>query len=112
MNETENKNLTKEEATAFFSEFYGGQHHIPHSGVKHCGLGFKVIHQQGNLATVDGNSLTKLVLMAHDKCIRVEVMPVNFSNLQIAIWKRQNRDGGITERHPTIEQAIESFRGK
>lgn len=107
--ETESKHLTKEEATAFFAEFYQGEHHIPKGGVKEFGYGWMVEHDRGELATYDGNSLTRLVLMAHEKCIRVGVSPLGKTTLEIAIWKRQ-REGCMSERHPTLEQAIESFR--
>lgn len=107
--ETESKYLTKEEATAFFAEFYGGEHHFPKGGVKQFGNGFCVIHDQGDLATYDFDKLTRLVFMGHDKCMRVGVHPNAFKTLRIAIWKRQ-REGGMSSRHPTLEQAIESFR--
>lgn len=106
---TESKHLTKEEATAFFSELYYGEHHIPKHQVFEFGYGWMVKHDRGDLATFDYNDLTRLVLMAHDKCIRVSVSPLNKSVLQIAIWKRQ-REGPMAERHPTLEQAIEKFR--
>jgi hypothetical protein len=107
--ETESKHLTKEEATAFFAEFYQGEHHIPKHQVFEFGRGWMVKHDRGDLATYDYNELTKLVLMAHDKCIRVGVSPLSKQTLQICIWKRQ-REGRMDERHPTLEQAIEKFR--
>lgn len=107
--ETENKHLTKEEATAFFAEFYGGEHHIPKHQVFEFGRGWMVKHDRGDLATYDYNDLTRLALMAHDKCIRVGVSSLGKGLLVIAIWKRQ-REGSMSERHPTLEQAIESFR--
>lgn len=105
----ESKHLTKEEATAFFSELYGGQHHFPKGGVKEFGYGWCVNHDQGDLATYDYDKLTKLVIMAHDQCVRVSVMPHAFKTLRISIWKRE-REGGMSQRHPTLEQAIEKFR--
>lgn len=107
--ETESKYLTKEEATAFFAEFYYGEHHIPKHTVHQFGLGWMVKHDRGDLASFDFNGLTRLVLMAHDKCIRVSVQPSSKATMEIAIWKRQ-REGSMSERHPTLEQAIESFR--
>lgn len=107
--EIESKHLTKEEATAFFAELYGGEHHIPKHTVHPFGLGWMVKHDRGDLATYDYNDLTKLVFMAHEKCIRVGISPLSKGTLEIAIWKRQ-REGGMSERHPTLEQAIESFR--
>lgn len=110
--ETENRDLTIEEATAFFSKFYRGVHHIPNSGIKEHGPGWAVNHDRAPLATFDFSDLTRLVILAHDECIRVEVTAVRQNIIRIAIWKRQGRDGSISERHPTIEQAIETFRGK
>lgn len=104
----ENKYLTEQEATEFFSELYGGQHHIPGYKPKEWGFGYMIIHDRGDLATFDFNMLTRLVLYAHAKCIRVSVEGHTKGKLKIAIWKRQ-REGSISQRHPTIEQAIEMF---
>lgn len=101
--------LTKEEATEFFSEFYYGEHHIPKHQVFEFGYGWMVRHDRGDLSTFDYNQLTRLVIMAHDKCIRVSIMPLSKAALQICIWKRE-REGSMSERHPTLEQAIEKFR--
>jgi hypothetical protein len=104
--------LTLDEATQFFSEFYGGEHHIPGYKVKPFGYGFVVLHDQGDLATFDSYGLTKLVLMAHDKCIRASVSPHNSGKIKICIWKRQGREGNFSRRHPTIETAIQDWRNK
>lgn len=100
--------LTKEEATAFFAEFYYGEHHIPGYQVYPFGQGWMVKHDRGDIATYDYDGLTRLVLMAHDKAYRVSVMPMNAGKLKICVWKRQ-RDGGMTESHPAINQAIEKY---
>ncbi len=100
--------LTKQEATDFFTEFYGGEHHIP-GNIKPFGLGWEVNDGRGNFATFDFSKLTKLVVLAHDKCIRVELNPVRNQIMQIAIWKRE-RTGGMSERHPTMEDAIIQIR--
>lgn len=100
--------LTLEDATNFFSEFYQGEHHIP-GKVKPFGDGWVVNHDRGGMSTYDFNQLTKLVLMAHDKCIRVEIIPCSPRHLKIAIWQRQ-REGSMSQRHPTIETAIENFK--
>lgn len=105
----EYKRLTIEEATEFFSELYGGEHHIPGYKPKQYGAGFSIIHDRGDLATFDYSQLTKLVLMAHDKCIRVSIEGYTSRKVRIAIWARQGREGDISLRHPTIEQAIENY---
>lgn len=102
-----NPTLAEEEAKAFFAEFYRGEHHFP-GKIKPYGLGWSMSHL-GSLATFDDNDLTRLVLLAHERCVRVQVEQGGPYRLRIAIWKRE-REGYIYERHPTIEQAIESFR--
>jgi hypothetical protein len=62
------------------------------------------------LATFDGDGLTKLVILAHELMIRIEIQTVNFNYMAIAMHKRKTREGSISERHPTIETAIESCR--
>lgn len=103
-----NPHLTPEEAKAFFSEFYFGDHHIP-GKIKEFGYGFMVNHDRGDLSTYDYDQLTRLVLMAHDKCYRVSVMPSSPRHVKIAIWKRQSREGGMSVRHPDIHHAIDQF---
>lgn len=103
------KELTEQEAIDFFSEYYGGEHHIPGFKPKQFGLGWCVNDNRGDIATFDFNGLTRLVLMAHDKCIRVGLQPIRNGLMTISIHKRE-REGSMSERHPTIEQAIEKFR--
>lgn len=100
--------MTEAEATAFFAEFYRGDHHIPGHQVHRFGRGWMVKHDRGGLSTYDFNELTTLVLMAHEMCYRVSITNHGPRALKIMIWKRK-RDGGMCERHPTIEQAIESY---
>lgn len=70
-----------------------------------------VLGRSPSLATWDFNHLTKLVIGAHDECVRVEVEPHGFGYLRISMWPRAGRDGDIARRHPTIEQAIAQYRG-
>lgn len=109
--EIEFDHLTEAEAEKFFSELYHGSHHIPDQKVHEFGRGWMVKHDRGDLATYDFNDLTRLVLMAHRDCYRASIMNHGPRAMKIAIWKRQ-RNGSMSQRHPTIEQAIESFMPK
>lgn len=105
--------LTHELAVAFFAALCRGEHHIPGSrykgeSVKPYGVGFVVSHG-GYLASYDDNMLTRLVLLAHERCVRVEVFHGGPNRVRIAIWGRE-RTGDIVQRHVTIEHAIERFR--
>lgn len=102
------KRLTLEEATAFFSKIYYGEHHLP-SKVKPWGEGFCVEDFAG-MATFDFSNLTRFVILCHDECIRGEIRPSSPRSMKICIWKRQGREGGFSLRHPTLEDAVVTLR--
>jgi len=95
------------EAESFFAELYDGKHHIP-SPIHPFGQGWTVNHF-GDLSTFDFNTLTRLVFLAHDRCMRASIMQSGPRMVKIAIWKR-TREGSIYDRHPTIEAALEQWR--
>ena len=95
---------TKEEALDFLDAFYMGRHHYNPHRLKPWGFGWQITH--GNsLATFDFDSMTRLVRLAHERCMRVEINPCNMRYLRIILHKRK-REGSICDRHPTIEQAF------
>lgn len=96
-----------QQAIDFFAELYYGEHHIP-TEVRPWGSGYFVAHKHGDIATYDFNMLTRLVLMAHDKCIRASIAPHTIGSFKICIFQR-DRTGGFSKEHPTIEQAIEDY---
>ena len=98
--------LSKEIAEEFYSEFFYGLHHLPDE-IKPFGYGWSVACRKP-LASTDYNDLTRLVLMAHDKCIRVEVVPKGMNRYLLTLSPRQ-RDGKLMTGHPTIDQAIEMY---
>jgi len=101
------KAMPEEVAEAFFSDLYGGPHHIP-SKLKRFGLGWAVIFH-GDLASYDGDMLTRLVFMAHDHCVRASVQSGRGGRGMIAIHPRI-RAGRLMQRHPTLEEAVEQWR--
>lgn len=65
--------------------------------------------QYSRLATWDFQDLTRLVFLAHDFCIRVEITPAGPKGVWLWFhWRK--REGDMAERHPTLEQAVQSFR--
>jgi len=64
----------------------------------------------GDLATVDFNKLTTLVVLAHDRMLRVNLCGCGPRYMKMLIHKRDVRDGCISERCPTIEDHISSIR--
>lgn len=96
-----------EEARDFFAAYFFGEHHIP-GEIKPFGYGWKVVLYDAELSTFDFSGLTRLVILAHDRCVRASVSTSGFK-LSINIFKRQ-RSGGISQMHPNIETAIANIR--
>jgi hypothetical protein len=60
-------------------------------------------------ATHDGNELTRLVVLAHDRHIRVAVRGHGMNGMAITFHKRE-REGDFAQRHPTLEDAARNMR--
>lgn len=58
-----------------------------------------------DLATFDGNLLTRLVVGAHDRAIRVSIRSAGQRHVGLLFHPRE-REGHFAQRHPTIEDAI------
>ena len=99
-----------EDAEDFFSEIYFGKHHLP-GKLKPYGEGWCVNHY-GELATFDFDMLTRIVFLAHDRCMRVSIENSGPRMVKIVLWQRAGRKGSIYERHPTIEDSLEVWRKK
>lgn len=62
-----------------------------------------------DLATYDGELLTRLVIATHEEAVRVSIENGGFKRLVIRLWYRK-REGRHSQRHATIEEAIQSYR--
>lgn len=64
------------------------------------------------LATVDSNELTRLVVLAHDRMLRVGIDPHTFHHIKISICQRTTRekDASFSERCPTLTDHINLIR--
>jgi hypothetical protein len=60
----------------------------------------------GQMATYDFDELTRLVFLAHDCRVRVELRGAGL------YLHPRKRNGGMSERHPTVEQALSQWRGE
>lgn len=102
------KRMPQSEAVEFFAEVFGGEHRIP-SKLKPFGFGWSIT-VTGDLSTYDADGLTRLVFLAHDRAIRVEVSACNMQRLTVAVHKRRAREGSMFERHPTLAKAVDDWR--
>ena len=64
----------------------------------------------GDLTTVDFNHLTILVILAHDRMIRVNLTGIGPGYIRMQFHQREKREGSMSERYPTIETHIENIR--
>ena len=94
----------------FVADLFYGFHHVM-GEFKPCGSGIEVSVSNGNwAATYDFDGLTRAVIMAHDQMVRFEIAPSGPRMLKLRLFQRHKREGRMSERHPTIEDAILSFR--
>lgn len=91
------------------AELFCGFHHLP-GMPKEWGKGVRLDHRPQWLSAFDFDKLTRLVFLAHDRCIRVEIEGSGPGMIKIVLHKRHAREGRIFERHPTIEQALATWR--
>lgn len=71
--------------------------------------GMWVPWRDGRMSTFDGNQLTKLVLLAHEARIRIEIQARANGHFVLSFFPRSH-DGGCTGRHPNIDEAADAFR--
>lgn len=62
-------------------------------------------------ATWDFDTLTRLVLLAHDQCIRIDLDAAAPRIMRLRFHPRL-RTGPIHRRHPTIEEAVHCRTGE
>ena len=102
----------KEKVEAVLTEVYHGLHHLPNKlkDHKHC---FELNHH-GDLATWDFNTLTVLVLAAHQHCVRVEISSSGPGMVKILFHDRYRGDSDSRhwDIHPTIDEAVKSYKNK
>lgn len=99
----------QQECIELLSLVFGGTHNLnPLTPIRKVGIEMKFY---GSLSTFDSSKLTHLVLLAHQKAIRVEIDGCGHHRLKISLFYRGERQGEIYSRHPTLETAISKLSG-
>lgn len=98
------------ECYKLLADCFGGEHHL--EPVYIHGRGLRTSSWGGKLATFDFDYLTRLVLLAHERCIRIEIVQGGPNRVGIVAHKRHAREGDMAVRHPTIDQAIVRLGGR
>jgi hypothetical protein len=107
--------LTKVEQVITFT--YGGMHNCPGKVREENGMvEISAWVGQMGLATWDRDDLTRLVVGAHDQCLRLAVCPSGPGMLKLRFMLRDRAanvgDAPISNGHPTIADALKAYRAK
>ena len=102
-----------EQVLGLLDSLYAGLHHVPARSLEQADWGsndwIRVTVWDDRFSTFDSDWLTRLVVLAHDRCIRVEMQAAAYHHFWLCFTPRV-REGNLMHRHPTIEQAIEQIR--
>ena len=98
------------ECACLFADVLGGFHHLP-GKIKPWGDGIQ-LNVLGSWASYDFNQLTRIIVLGHDRMIRVEVGPSGPRLFRVCLHKRHTREGSMAKKIPTIEDAIKEIRGR
>ena len=101
------------EVADILGQVYEGIYHISraalHERVKWDDNLFIMIVVTDGISTFDFNVLTRLVILCHDRAVRLEINSAGFGYLRL-FFSQRVREGSMTKRHPTMEQAIAEIR--
>jgi hypothetical protein len=64
----------------------------------------------GGLNSFDDDMLTRLIVLCHDRMLRLEIEPCAFRYLRLVFHQRQARMGDISRRMPHMEEHINMIR--
>ena len=97
---------------AFLSRLFGGFHHCPRIRERRYGVACSPYGDK--MSTWDSNLLTKLVVMAHDNCVRASILPAGSNQTRIVLFRRSLRpeqtDEPIGRSHPIMAQHVDFLR--
>lgn len=96
----------KQRCWQLLADWSRGEHHM--GKVTHCGRGLRMT-RLGEVATFDGDDMTRLVLFAHQRRCRVAVSPAGPWRLSIEVHPRKPA-GSLYERHPGLSDLEEQCR--
>lgn len=95
-------------------EWRGGLHHVDSTTASKVNWWDKVYIEikwrHLSLTTFDGDNLTRLVFLSHDKLIRVDIDPLTVGMFRFMFHGRHSREGGLCDRFPEIETQLERWR--
>jgi hypothetical protein len=90
---------------------FRGIHHVDEWRRRYAfGSGVAINIYCHGLATYDFDELTRLVVAAHDHCVRLEISAISPTHVRLAFHCRERDAEAVWDRHPTIETQIAAIR--
>lgn len=100
------------EVADLLGDAFMGIYHLSYTSLKKVNWKapcYVAVTIRGELATFDTNTLTILLVLCHDRCLRMAIEGTGPNYLRVSFTKRQ-RDGQQWARHPTLEDAASMIR--
>lgn len=95
-------------------DLYAGIYHINRTSLGKVDWAnehhIRVVVGLHDMNSYDSNHLTRLVFLAHDFALRVELDAAGFGYLGLFFTQRSHTGKSFFDRHPTLEQAVADFR--
>ena len=109
-----NGNISKlgENVADLLDDVWKGIYHINSSSLKNADWTNKDwirLSIYGGLYSYDDDKLTRLVVLSHDRCLRLEINPCNFNHLEL-LFHQRNRIDDFYHRMPTMEDHLTDIR--
>ncbi|MEO8277427.1 MAG: hypothetical protein ABI639_14530 [Thermoanaerobaculia bacterium] len=102
----------KERIEAVLSFAYRGIHHVDAKIKFQHNDTQATVNTRKDLATFDYDLLTRLVVAAHDQCVRLSICPSGPGRIQLFLCARTVRKGRMCERHPTMQEIVVIMMGE
>jgi hypothetical protein len=104
------------DVASLLGDVFQGIYHLEDSALFHKRVEWDSQHHieivlYGPIATYDGNALTRLVVIAHDRCIRVSITAANIGYLRLMFHQRTGQKGSVSKTHPTLDEHTKLIRG-
>lgn len=103
-----------ERVAALLDDFYAGIYHGDDAYLRKADWtnpDWIEVRHHGSMSTYDSDSLTRLVFLAHDYALRIELQAIKgpYGGLAMIFYNRV-RDGDLFHRHPSLESAVSEWR--
>jgi len=112
-NVTPNMSPLGETVADFLGDVFGGIYHLDTRALRKVEWDNKhhILFILGwhSLATVDFGELTRIVVLAHDRALRVEISPHTFRHMKLLFHQRETGNEPSTQC-PTLEDHIQRIR--